>query len=321
MQIAVLGMGKMGRNIAEKLVLEGHEVVIWNRSRDILDKMRVEKASFILQQKLTIVHQLDELKDTLAKPRILWLMLPSGDATEDTLQLLQDGIVDHGDIVIDGGNSFYEDTQRQYRIFEAKGVKFLGIGVSGGIGGFKNGYSLMVGGDQSAYDYITVILDGLVKPNGGHAYLGEGGAGHFVKMVHNGVEYGMMQAIAEGIAILAKSDYKFNLVNIGNTWQRGSIVASFLVYTAVAALINDPRLEQFDGYIDAKGEGQWTVDTAKKLNVPVPVIEQALDFRKKSQYDVATQETFVAKMVAALRHEFGGHEIHKFIKEESQEKE
>ncbi|HVA96091.1 MAG TPA: decarboxylating 6-phosphogluconate dehydrogenase [Candidatus Acidoferrales bacterium] len=313
MQIAILGMGKMGRNIAEKLMLAGHTVVVWNRSRDVLEKMRVEKASFILQEKLTIIHMLDELKDTLAKPRLVWLMLPSGDATADVLTQLQESIVDHGDIVIDGGNSFFEDTQKRYTAFEAKGIKYLGIGVSGGIQGFTNGYSLMVGGNKSAYDYITEILDSLVKPNAGHAYFGDGGAGHYVKMVHNGVEYGMMQAIAEGFALLAKSDYKFNLVNVGNTWQRGSIVASFLVYMAVTALIKDPVLSQFDGYIDAMGEGQWTIETAQKLNIPVPVIEQALEFRKRSQYDKGTQDTFVAKMVAALRHEFGGHEMHKEV--------
>jgi 6-phosphogluconate dehydrogenase len=313
MQIAVLGMGKMGKHVAEKLMLDGHKVVVWNRSREVLEKMRVEKASFIVEQKLQLVHQLDELKDTLAKPRIVWLMLPSGDATTEVLQQLQDTIVDQGDIVIDGGNSFYEDTQRRSEDFQAKGIKYLGIGVSGGVLGLQNGYSLMVGGSQSAYDYVKAILDSLVKPNAGHTYFGEGGAGHFVKMVHNGIEYGMTQSIAEGFALLAKSDYKLNLVNVGNTWQRGSIVASFLVYMAVTALIKDPNLSQFDGFIDSTGEGQWTVETAKKRNIPVPVIQQALDFRKKSQYDVGVQETFVAKMVAALRHEFGGHELHKEI--------
>src|SRR6266700_1163487 len=270
MQIALLGMGKMGRNIAEKLMLEGHQVVVWNRSREVLDKMRVEKASFIVQQKLRIVHLLDELRDTLDKPRIVWLMLPAGEATEDVLQQLGESIVDNGDIVIDGGNSFYEDTQKRYESFEAKGIKYLGIGVSGGIQGLQNGYPLMVGGNQSAYDYVTVILDSLTKPNAGHTFFGEGGAGHFVKMVHNGVEYGMMQSIAEGFGVLAKSPYKLNLVDIGNNWQRGSIVASFLVYMAVSALIKDHNLDQFDGFIDAKGEGEWTVNTAKKLNVPVP---------------------------------------------------
>lgn len=311
MQIAILGMGKMGRNIAEKLMVEGHKVVVWNRSRDVVEKMRVEKASYIVEQKLQIIHQLDELRQELVKPRIAWLMLPAGDATEEVLAQLLQGAVDTGDIVIDGGNAFFEETERRYSAFEARKIKYLGIGVSGGIGGLRNGYPLMVGGNQSAYDYVTVILDSLAKPNGGHTYFGPGGAGHFVKMVHNGVEYGMMQAIAEGFGILAKSDYHLNLVDIGNTWQRGSIVASFLVYEAVSALIKDPGLSQFDGYIDAKGEGEWAINTAKKLNVPVPVIEQALEFRKKSQYDKAIQETFVARMVAALRHEFGGHEVHK----------
>lgn len=310
MQIAILGMGKMGKNIADKLMAGGHEVVVWNRSRDVLEQMRVEKASYIVNQKLQIVHLLDELRDTLAKPRVIWLMLPADDATQEVLDQLDEGIVDHGDIVIDGGNAFYEHTQKRYETFAKKNVKYLGIGVSGGIHGLENGYPLMVGGDKSGYEYIIPILDCLAKPNGGHNFFGEGGAGHFVKMVHNGVEYGMMQSIAEGFGILAKSSYHLNLVDVGNNWQRGSIVASFLVYMAVTALIKDPHFDQFDGYIDAKGEGQWSIDTAEKLNVPVPVIQQALEFRKKSQYDKGTQETFVAKMVAALRHEFGGHEIH-----------
>ena len=311
MQIAILGMGKMGRNIAEKLMAGGHEVVVWNRSRDILEKMRVDKANYIVEQKLSIIHMIDELRDTLAKPRIVWLMLPAGDVTQEVLDQLEERVMDHGDIVVDGGNAFYEDTQRRYEAFAKKNIKYLGVGVSGGIHGLENGYPMMVGGDKSAYDYITVLLDCLAKPSGGHTFFGEGGAGHFVKMVHNGVEYGMMQSIAEGFGVLAKSDYKLNLVDVGNNWQRGSIVASFLVYMAVSALIKDPHLDQFDGYIDAKGEGEWTVRTAEKFNVPAPVIQQALDFRKKSQYDKGVQETFVAKMVSALRHEFGGHEIHK----------
>ncbi|HWY79049.1 MAG TPA: NADP-dependent phosphogluconate dehydrogenase [Candidatus Sulfotelmatobacter sp.] len=316
MQIAVLGIGKMGKNIAEKLMIAGHEVIVWNRSREVLEKMRVEKASYIVQQKLKIVHLLDELRDTLVKPRIIWLMLPAGETTDDVLQQLQESIVDHGDIVIDGGNSFFEDTQKRYEVFGTKGIKYLGIGVSGGMQGLENGYTLMVGGDKSAYDYMKVILDSIVKPNAGHKFFGEGGAGHFVKMVQNGVEYGMMQAIAEGFGVLAKSDYKLNLVDIGNTWQRGSSVASFLVYTGVVALLKDPQLAQFDGYIDAKGEGQWTIDTAEKFKVPAPVITEAVEFRKKSQYDKGVQETFVAKMVAALRHEYGGYETHKEKAEE-----
>lgn len=318
MQIAILGMGKMGKNIAEKLMNGGHNVVVWNRTRESLEKMRIEKSSFIVQQKLSIAFSLQELHSLLNKPRIVWLMVPSGDPTTALLQELHDGVVDRGDIVIDGGNAFYEDTQRRYEMFEGNEIKFLGIGVSGGIHGLENGYPLMVGGNKSAYDYMKPLLDTLAKPNGGHDYFGAGGAGHFVKMVHNGVEYGIMQSIAEGFGVLAKSTYKLNLVTVGNNWQRGSIVASFLVYTAVSALIKDHGLTQFDGYIDAKGEGQWTVDTAKKLGVPAPVIEEALEFRKKSQYDKAIQETFAAKMVSALRHEFGGHEIHKDVQEKKE---
>jgi 6-phosphogluconate dehydrogenase len=311
MQIAVLGMGKMGKNIAEKLMREGHEVFVWNRTRDVLEEMRVEKASFIVEQKLHIVYSLKDLQGSLVKPRVVWLMIPAGEPTSMILQELKDSVVDRNDVVVDGGNAFYADTQARYQMFEELGVKFLGIGVSGGIHGLENGYPLMAGGNKPGYDYITPILDSLAHPNGGHDYFGVGGAGHFVKMVHNGVEYGIMQSIAEGFGVLAKSDYKLNLITVGNNWQRGSIVASFLVYTAVSALIKDHTLSQFDGYIDAKGEGQWTVDTAKKLNLPVPVIEQALEFRKKSQFDKGIQDTFAAKMVSALRHEFGGHEIHK----------
>ncbi|HSX09603.1 MAG TPA: decarboxylating 6-phosphogluconate dehydrogenase [Candidatus Saccharimonadales bacterium] len=319
MQIAILGMGKMGRNIAEKLMTEGHKVVVWNRSSEILDKMRIDKASFIVDQKLTIVHSIAELKSVLIKPRVIWIMLPAGDATDATLQELQLNVVDQNDIVIDGGNSQYEHTEETYRDFQSKGIKFLGIGVSGGIHGLENGYPLMVGGDKSAYDYIKPILDSLARPNGGHNYFGTGGAGHFVKMVHNGIEYGMMQAIAEGFGILAKSDYKINLVTAGNNWQRGGIVASFLVYTTVLALIKDHNLDQFDGYIDTTGEAEWTVLTAETLGVPIPVIKEALAFRKKSQYDKGVQETFVAKLVAAMRHEFGGHEIHKDTPEEKKQ--
>ena len=301
----------MGANIAQKLIAGGHHVIVWNRSKETLEQFRNEHSEAVVKGQLLITHSTDELRDMLQKPRVIWSMLPSGEPTEKMLGELKDGIVDHGDIVIDGGNSNYKDTERRYKDFQALNVKYLGIGVSGGIHGLENGYPMMVGGDKEGYDYIVSLLDTLAKPNGGHTYFGEGGAGHFVKMVHNGVEYGMMQAIAEGMGVLMKSPYRFSLVSVGNNWQRGSIVSSFLMWAAVSALIKDPNLAQFDGYIDAKGEGEWTIDAAKELDVPVPVIEKALEFRKQSQYDRAIQETFVAKMVAALRHEFGGHEIHK----------
>lgn len=311
MQIAILGLGKMGGNIAKKLLAGGHHVIVWNRSKEPLEQFRTENSEAVVKGLLQMTHSLEELNNLLQKPRVIWSMLPSGEPTENILADLKDGVAEKGDIIIDGGNSNYKDTERRYKELQALGFQYLGIGVSGGIHGLENGYPMMVGGDKLAYDYIVAMLDTLAQPNGGHTYFGEGGAGHFVKMVHNGVEYGMMQAIAEGFGVMMKSPYRLNLVSVGNNWQRGSIVSSFLVWCAVSALIKDPSLAQFDGYVDAKGEGEWTVQTAKELNVPVPVIEKALEFRKESQYDKGVQETFVAKMVAALRHEFGGHEIHK----------
>lgn len=308
MQIGLLGLGKMGRNIAEKLMKDGHSVVVWNRSHETLDQLRAEKSEFIISGNLVITRSLEELDSTLQKPRIFWSMLPAGDPTSEIMDKLKE-ITETGDIVIDGGNAHYTDTENRAKAFAEKGVKFLGIGVSGGLHGFENGYPMMVGGDKEGYEYVKPLLESLAKPYGIHTYFGPGGAGHFVKMVHNGIEYGMMQSIAEGLGVLANSDYKFNLLDVTRNWQGGSIVASFLIDMAHAALTKDPSLSQADGYIDAKGEAQWTVEHAHAANVPVNVIEQALEFRKKSQFDKTVQETFAAKMVTALRHEFGGHEL------------
>ena len=311
MQVAILGLGKMGRNLAEKLMKEGHHVVIWNRSRTVLDEMRQQQTAYVVSGQLTLAHTLEELRDSLQKPRLIWAMLPAGEATESVMTQLLENVVEQNDVVIDGGNSFYKDTERRAQQFQQKLVKYLGIGVSGGVIGLNNGYPLMVGGDQTAYEYVKPVLDSLAKPNGTHTYFGKGGAGHFVKMVHNGIEYGMMQAVAEGFGVLAKSDYKPDLVRVGNTWQKGSIVSSFLVWMAENAISKDPNLAQFDGYIEATGEGKWTSEVAKELKVPTPVLDAAIEFRNRSQYDKGVQETYVAKLVAALRHEFGGHEIHK----------
>lgn len=307
MKVAILGLGKMGKNIALKLMQDGQQVVVWNRSKDVLEEFRNTNSEFIVSQKLEIAYSLEHLRESLQKPRVIWSMLPAGDTTENVLNTLVESVAEHGDVIIDGGNAYFRDTERRSQQIEARGIKFLGIGVSGGIYGAKNGYPMMVGGNESAYEYTKPILDSLAKPNGMHTYFGHGGAGHFVKMVHNGIEYGMMQAIAEGFAILAKSDYKLNLVKVGNTWQKGSIVSSFLMYCAVSAIIKDPSLSQFDGYIASNGEGEWTLETAKEMGVPTPVLEQSLAFRKQSEYDKGIQDTVVAKMVSALRHEFGGH--------------
>ncbi|HZE87034.1 MAG TPA: decarboxylating 6-phosphogluconate dehydrogenase [Methylomirabilota bacterium] len=307
MQIALLGLGKMGRSIVEKLIGQGHKVVVWNRSPEVLGKLRIEKAELIVNQQLAIVHSIAELRTTLLKPRVIWSMLPAGEATEAVLQEVST-FAEGGDIVIDGGNANYKDTDRRAEMFKTRGIKFLGIGVSGGIHGLENGFSLMVGGDQDAYAYMQPLLESLSQPSGIFTYFGPGGSGHFVKMIHNGVEYGMMQAIAEGFGILSKTKYNFNLIDIANTWQEGSIVSSFLIDMVIDALSKDPTLAQTDGVIGQNGEGAWTVEQGKEEQMPVDVIEKALEFRNKSSYDKAIQDTFTAKLVQAMRHEFGGHE-------------
>lgn len=306
MQIAILGLGKMGNAIFEKLLNDGHELVVWNRSTQILDALRTEKANYIVSKKLTIVHSLPELKTVLRKPRVIWSMLPAGEPTETVLTQLNE-FVEAGDVIIDGGNAKYQDTEKRTASFAAKGVKYLGVGVSGGVHGFDNGFCLMVGGDKGAYEYCTPVFTSLVAPSATHTYFGPGGAGHFVKMVHNGIEYGMMQALAEGFDILSKSPYKFNLQAVAKTYQSGSIVMSFLLNMIADALQKDPTLSNTSGIIGSTGEGEWTIAAGKELGAPVEVIEKSLEFRKKSEYDKGVQETFAAKVVQAMRHEFGGH--------------
>ncbi len=307
MQLAFLGLGKMGSRMAKKLILAGHTVVAWNRSPQPLQDLQTE-----VQNNANLIPA-STVKDAIEKlesPKIIWLMLPAGDATETILQEVLT-YVNPGDIVIDGGNSNYKDTQRRFEQLSQRQIEFLGIGVSGGIIAVKEGYPLMVGGDRSAYETISPILNDLAVPHGGHAYFGTGGAGHFVKMVHNGIEYGMMQAIGEGFEVLEKSTYNFDLVSVANLWQKGTIVSSFLIDRAKDALEKDPKLSQLTGIIAASGEADWTIEAAKAENVSVPIIEGSLEYRKESQTDEKIQNSFTAKMVSALRHEFGGHEVKK----------
>lgn len=306
MQVAILGLGKMGYAIFEKLLGNGHELVAWNRSPQILDLLRTEKATYIVNKKLTIAHSLAELKTVLRKPRVIWSMLPAGEATESVLAQLND-FVEQGDVIIDGGNSSYKDTEKRAEDYAQKGVKFLGVGVSGGVHGFANGFCMMVGGDKGAYEYCNSIFESLSKPAATHTYFGPGGAGHFVKMVHNGIEYGMMQSLAEGYGVLAKSPYKFDLQAVTKTYQAGSIVMSFLLNMIADALQKDPTLSKTQGVIGATGEGEWTIEAGKELAAPVEVIEKSLEFRQKSEYDKGVQDSFTAKIVQAMRHEFGGH--------------
>lgn len=295
MQIGFIGLGKMGARMAQKLITDGFEVSAWNRSG-------IEK-----KEGLKGFKTIADLIEGLDKPRVVWIMVPHA-AVEEILTEVKKH-VSKGDIVIDGGNSFFKNTDRRFGEFEKSGIKFLGIGVSGGIVAETNGYPMMVGGSKEAYDYIKPILDSLAKPNGGHEFFGPGGAGHFIKMVHNGIEYGMMQSLGEGFEVLEKSRYNFDLSKIANLWKKGTIISGFLTDRIFDALLKDKKLSDSAGPIAASGEGEWTILTAEEEGIDVPVIETSLGFREESQDDGEIASSFTAKVINALRREFGGHEI------------
>ena len=235
-------------------------------------------------------------------------MVTAGEATQKVLDELS-RFVEKGDIIIDGGNSHFKDTERRFKDFKTKGIKFLGIGVSGGIIASANGYPLMVGGDKSAYEFVLPILHSLAKPYGGHEYFGEGGAGHFVKMVHNGIEYGIMQSLGEGFGVLDKSPYKLDLLKVAKLYQKGTLVSGFMLDRAVEVFSNPSILSSIKGYIEESGEAGWMVEQAKKEGAPIEIIEKSLEFRRRSQKDKTIQSSFAAKLIAALRYVFGGHPI------------
>lgn len=310
MKIGFVGLGKMGKGMVEKLLWGGHTVVAWNRTRSVVDEFRLVVAKKKLADYFGTAEEIKDLVYNLQSPRIIWIMLPAGEATESVIREL-DKYIEKGDILVDGGNAYYQDTEKRYKYFQEKGIRYLGIGVSGGITAAKNGYPLMIGGDRLGFHRIKPLLETLIKPHGGYEYFGEGGAGHFVKMVHNGIEYGMMQAIGEGFGVLEKSPYNFDLVKVAKLWQRGTIITSFLMECAKNALEKDPTLSQIDGVIDATGEAEWTVSQAKAEGVPIENIEQALVFRHRSKIEDNVRHSLAARMIAALRHEFGGHRVQK----------
>jgi len=309
-----------------KLLNEGHEVVVWNRTREKIENLRAQisqlsnqtrndlagsnrkvRTSFAVQN-FKIADSVKDLVKQLNKPRIIWLMLPAGEATQEILDEVEK-YVEGGDIVIDGGNAHYPDTQKRWEHFSQKGIRFLGIGVSGGVIAAVEGYPLMAGGDRLAYGQIKPLLDSLAKPKGGHEYFGQGGAGHFVKMVHNGIEYGVMQSIGEGFGVLEKSPYEFDLLKVARLYQKNTLNSGFMMQRTIEVLDKDPKLSEIEGYIDASGEGEWTIEEAKKLDIPVAIIEESFKFRQKSQKDKKVSSSFAARMVAALRNAFGGHEV------------
>src|SRR3989344_3470897 len=300
MTISVIGLGKMGSRIASKLSGK-HQVYVWNRTREASIKFAEQNP------KAKILNDLNHLSD-LKPPRIVWLMLPAGEPTVEVLYELKK-YLEEGDVIIDGGNAFYKDTDQRYQEFTNIGIHFLGIGVSGGLFGEKTGYPIMVGGSKEGFILIKPILETLSKPNGGYEYFGEGGAGHFVKMVHNGIEYGMMQSIGEGFGVLEKSPFKLNLSKVAKLWQKGTIVSGFLMDRTSDALSKNPALNNIVGIIEESGEAKWTVETAKEQGVDVEIIERSLEYRLESQRSEKIQSSFTAKLIAALRREFGGHPI------------
>lgn len=325
MKIGFIGLGKMGLRMTSKLLQEGHEIIVWNRSQQAVDELRIRNqeswkgkkmhnSKFMIHDsmagKLEVAKTIEMLIRKLKSPRIVWLMLPAGEATEAML-LEVSKFVEKDDIVIDGGNSNFKDTQRRYEELRTKNIKFLGIGVSGGVIAFQNGYPLMAGGDKSGYDYIVPILDSLSKPNGGHEYFGVGGAGHFVKMIHNGIEYGIMQSLGEGFEVLQKAQYKFDLLKVAKLYQKDTLISGFMLDRTVEALQNDPKLANIVGVITESGEAKWTVEQAKEEKVDVEIIERSLEYRRRSQIDKRIQKSFTAKLVAALRNAFGGHPVKK----------
>ena len=297
MQIAMIGLGKMGGNMVKRLLKGGHQVVGWDRDQAVVDALAKEG--------MTGASSLAELKEKLSAPRAVWVMVPSGAPTDNTIKELGT-ILEANDIVIDGGNSNFKDSVRHAKELAEKKIRFLDCGTSGGIWGLTEGYSLMVGGDESAYQHCLSALTTLA-PKDGLDYFGGAGAGHYVKMVHNGVEYAMMQAYAEGFELLKTSEYKFDLRKVTKVWNHGSVVRSWLCELAERAFNRDPELADLKAYVADSGEGRWTIDEGVRLGVSLPTIALSLFARFASR----EPNGFGLRVLAALRNEFGGHAVKK----------
>ncbi|MFL5501693.1 MAG: phosphogluconate dehydrogenase (NAD(+)-dependent, decarboxylating) [Gemmatimonadaceae bacterium] len=298
MRLAMIGLGRMGGNMSERLMKGGHEVVVYDRSAEAIQKYVSLGAS--------AARDLGEVTAKLKGPRIVWIMVPSGKPVDDTIARLTPGL-SKGDVIIDGGNSNFHDTMRRAAELQGKGIHFVDSGTSGGIWGLANGYCLMIGASPEAFKLCEPIFKTLA-PSDGYAHMGPPGSGHYVKMVHNGIEYGMLQAYAEGYEILhASRDFKLDLHKIAAVWNHGSVVRSWLNELAETAFENDADLTALKGYVEDSGEGRWTVQEAIDLDVPAPVITLSLLTRLRSRQS----DSFSAKVIAALRNEFGGHAVKK----------
>ncbi|MHB1394795.1 MAG: phosphogluconate dehydrogenase (NAD(+)-dependent, decarboxylating) [Clostridia bacterium] len=297
MQIGLIGLGKMGLNLALNILDHGHELV----SFDISDKA-LQNAK---ENGIKCTDDVTSFVGMLNQKRIIWLMIPAGKPVDDMLDKLVP-LLSPGDIVIDGGNSNYKDTLRRYKNLQDKNIEFVDIGTSGGTDGARNGICAMIGASIEAFNIMEPLLRGISVPNG-YLHTGATGSGHFVKMVHNGIEYGMMQAIGEGFEILKECRFDLDFEKIAVLWNNGSVIRSWLMELAVNMFKKDPALEDIKGIVHSSGEGLWTVQEALQLKVPAPVITESLFARYRSE----KEDTFAGKVVAALRNEFGGHAVEK----------
>ena len=295
MDIGFVGLGRMGLNMTIRLTRAGHRVVAWNRSADKVAEARAHGA--------TGAASLAALVESLAVPRSIWAMIPAGKPVDDLLDALAPRLA-RGDLVVDGGNSNYKDSMRRAERMKAAGFESVDAGVSGGIWGLENGYCIMLGGESQMVARLRPALDSLA-PRDGWRHVGGAGAGHFAKMIHNGIEYGMMQAYAEGFELLRASDYAYDLERIAHLWNQGSVVRSWLLELAERAFARDPGLEKIRGYVEDSGEGRWTVLEAIDRDVPAPVLALSLFARFRSRQD----DSFRDRVIAALRSQFGGHAV------------
>jgi len=297
MQIGLIGLGKMGKNLALNLNSKQHEVVAYDKNHTIypeLEKVGIETA-----------NELNHLVTKLSSPRIIWMMIPSGQIIDDVIDTLLPTL-NEGDIVLDGGNSFYRDSQRRNQKLLEKGVYFFDVGTSGGMEGALNGACTMIGGNDEVFKTIEPIFkDASVEK--GYLYTGKSGSGHFLKMIHNGIEYGMMQAMAEGFDLLEKSEFDFDYKEVARVWNHGSVIRSWLMELMENAFSKEPKLDSIKGVMNSSGEGKWTVETALELQANAPVIAMSQFMRYRS----LENDTFSGKVVAALRNEFGGHAVEK----------
>lgn len=297
MQLGMVGLGRMGANMTRRLLEGGHELIVTDLSADAVAASVADGA--------VGATTLEELVSKLQAPRAVWVMVPAGDPTEKTIAQLANALTP-GDIIIDGGNSNYKNAMRHHVELSERGLHFVDVGTSGGIWGLKEGYSMMIGGETAVVESLHPIFETLAPaPDMGWGHVGPAGAGHFAKMIHNGIEYGMMQAFAEGFSILrGKSEFSFDLAEVARIWQHGSVVRSWLLDLIQAALADDQKLEDIAAYVPDSGEGRWTVFEAIDLNISAPVITLSLQNRIRSREDGYTE-----KLLSIMRNQFGGHAI------------